>query len=59
MKVYVIYIKSDKFDGHWTATDLTLDEELAKRAVNRWESKGLMAFFEMVTVDNGLTILLC
>lgn len=59
MEVYVIYMRSDVFDDHWTATDLTLDEELAKRAVNRWESKGFVAFFEKVTVDKGLTILLC
>lgn len=57
MTVYVIYVKSNQFD-HWTATDLTLDKELAKKAVNRWESKGLMAFFEMVMIDEGLTPLL-
>lgn len=57
MTVYVIYVKSNQF-VHWTATDLTLDKELAKRAVNRWESKGLMAFFEMVIVDKELTSLL-
>lgn len=57
MTVYVIYVKSNQF-VHWTATDLTLNKELAKRAVNRWEAKGLMAFFEMVMIDEELTSLL-
>lgn len=57
MTVYVVYVKRSQFD-HWTATDLTLDKELAKRAVNRWEAKGLMAFFEMVMIDEELTSLL-
>lgn len=57
MTVYVVYVKPSQFD-HWVASELTLDLELAKRSVNRWEAKGLTAFFEMVTVDKGLTFLL-